>query len=138
MACIPNQTLLEAILSSPVLSKCRLYFWRSTTGINDSLNINSSSIEILYIKLKDDSNYLITNYLLFHMKKLKRLEIVGDHVHQYLNPNLNKSFFILSKLEKLKLIWLRHRMDLDYFERLLLIIPNIKSIYILYLFLSIK
>jgi hypothetical protein len=127
LACIPNQTLLEAILSSPVLSKCRLYFWRSTTGINGCLNINSS-IEILYIKLKDDSNYLITNYLLFHMKNLKRLEIVGDHVHQYLNPNLNKSFFILSKLEKLKLIWLRRSMDLDYFERLLSIIPNIKYI----------
>jgi hypothetical protein len=129
LACIPNQILLEAIITSPVLCKCRLYFWRSTISIKDNLDINSC-IEILYIKLKDDSNYLITNFLLSHMNKLKRLEIVGDHVHQYLNPNINKSFFILSKLEKLKLIWLRRSMDLDYFERLLTILPNIKTIYI--------
>lgn len=129
LACIPNQILLEGILSSPTLCKCRLYFWRSVTSINEHLNVQSN-IEILYIKLKDDSNQLITNYLLSHMPKLKRLEIVGDHVHHYLNPNSNKSLYILSKLEKLKLIWLRRSMGLDYFERLLSITPTMKYIHI--------
>lgn len=127
LACIPNQILLEAILSSPILSKCRLYFWESRITLNDYININNS-IEILYIKLKDNSNASIPNFLLSNIKNLKRLEIVGDHVHQYLNSNVNQSNLILSKLERLKLIWLRRNMNFDYFERLLLIIPNLKYI----------
>jgi len=62
------------------------------------------------------------------MPKLKRLKIIGDHIHNYFNPNFDKSFLIFSKLEKLKLIWLRRNMGLDYFEHLLSIIPNIKYI----------
>lgn len=127
LACIPNEKLLEAILCSPILFKCRLYFWGKEINLNDYFNQNKT-IEILYIKLKENSNNLIVNFLLSNLINLKRLEIIGDYIHQYLNTNLNKTFFILSKLEKLKLIWLRRSMNFDYFQRLLLIIPNLKYI----------
>ncbi|CAF1038062.1 unnamed protein product [Rotaria sordida] len=124
LRCIPNQVLIEAILSSPKLCKCRLYFWRSISNITECLNINSN-IEILYVKFKDNSNQLIMNILLSHIPKLKRLEIENDHVNYYLD-----SFFTFSKLRKIKLFWLRRSMRSDYFERLLAITPIIKYIYL--------
>ena len=125
LACIPNEILLEGILSSPGLYQCRLYFWQSTNSINTYCDINSN-IEILYIRLKDDSNPSITNFLLSHMPKLKRLEMVGDHVQHYLNPDVCQSSFSFSQLEKLKLLWLRRDMSLDYFERLFSTTPKLK------------
>ena len=124
IACVPTEDLLQAILSSSKLYKCRLYFW--PTNIN---NLNStvqilSEIRILFIKLKDGSNHSLTHYLLSNMPNLKRLEIVADHVHEY----LTKSISILSKLERLKLTWLRRSMSIDYFDDLLTILPNIEYI----------
>lgn len=124
LACIPNEILLEGILSSPVLYQCRLYFWRTTSSFHSNLDL-TSNIEILYIRLKDDCNPSLTNYLLSHMPKLKRLEMVGDHVQHYFNPDLCRTS---SQLEKVKLLWLRRNMNLDYFERLLSQTPNMKSI----------
>jgi hypothetical protein len=129
LACMPNQTLLEGILSSPVLRKCRLYLWRSITSIDHTLNIHSN-IEILYLKIKDNSNHEFVHLLLSHMPKLKRLEIIGDHVHCYFNPFRTQSSFIFSKLEQLKLIWLRPGMNADYFQRLLSLTPMIQHIYL--------
>jgi hypothetical protein len=59
------------------------------------------------------------------MPNLKRLEIIGDHVHSYLNPSSN-----FSKLERLKLVWLRPSMSIDYIQRLLVILPCIQHIYL--------
>ena len=129
LACIPNESLVEGILYSPRLSKCRLYFWRSTNNINLSLNINSD-MKILQIRLKDNSNPSLINSLLSRLPKLKTLQIVGDHVQQDLSIFLEKSSMIFPRLQRMKLIWLRLHLTSDYFDRLLIRIPSVKYLYI--------
>ncbi len=72
--CVPTQGLLEGILSVPTLRVCQLEFSRPLTPINTASN-KISHVEILNIKLQDDSHSSIMNLLLSHMPRLKRLEM---------------------------------------------------------------
>lgn len=128
--CVPNQILLEAILSVPSIRVCRLDFLRALTPINCYSN-NISNIEILDIKLRDDSNNSIINLLLSHMPKLKRLEINIPEIN-FNNQNsfFNKSLFILSKLRTIKIIWSGANLNSNLFEDLHEIMPVLKHVYL--------
>jgi hypothetical protein len=71
--CVPNQILLDGILAAPAVHVCRLEFSRPITPIIVYSN-NISNIEVLDIKLQDDSHGSIINCLLSHMPKLKKLK----------------------------------------------------------------
>jgi len=127
--CVPNQILLEAILSVPSIRICRLDFLRPLTPINGYSN-NISNIEILDIKIRDDSNNSIINLLLSHMPKLKRLEINIPEIH----VNNQNSFFdkslILSKLRTIKITWSADNLNSNLFEDLHEIMPVLKCVYL--------
>jgi hypothetical protein len=126
LSCIPNEPLLESILTSRSLRKCRLHFWRVTTPINDHL-ITDSNIEILYIKLNNDINHSIMNLFLSHLPKLKKLEIIEENlVKNNSHPLFNQHLFILSNVEILKLKWGYHTIQSNCFQNLFIIIPNLK------------
>ncbi|CAF4164592.1 unnamed protein product [Adineta steineri] len=78
--CVPNQILLDAILATSTIRSCRLEFLRPVTPIN-TYSKNLSNIEILNIKLQDDSYGSIMNLLLSHMPKLKRLEMNNNDIY---------------------------------------------------------
>jgi hypothetical protein len=129
LSCIPNQNLLENILASRSLRKCRLDFWRVTTPINHYLGIDSG-IEILYIKLKDDTNHSILNLLLSHMPKLKKLEIVEENfINDNSHPLFNQQLFTFSNLEILKIKWGYYDIQLNSFQYLFTVMPNLKYLY---------
>jgi hypothetical protein len=101
--CVPNQLLLEAILSAPVLRVCQLDFLWPITPIHCSSN-HLSNIEILDIKLQDNSYGSIMNLLLSHMPNLKRLEM--NNVDIYVKNRewmFSQSLFILPQLRTLKM-----------------------------------
>jgi hypothetical protein len=130
LSCVPNQNLIENILASRSLRQCRLHFWRLTTSINNHLNTNSD-IEILYIKLNDDTNHSIINLILSHVPKLKKLKIVEENfINNSSHPLLNQQLFELSNLEILKLRWGYHSIQSNCFQYLFKIMPNLKYLYL--------
>jgi uncharacterized protein YsxB (DUF464 family) len=114
--CVPNQILLETILSVPTLRVCRLDFLRALTPINGHSN-NISNIEILDIKFQDDSKNSILNLLLSHMPKLKRLEIKIPRIY-YDNSDLffAEPLFILSNLRTIKINCSSAAFNLNFFH----------------------
>jgi hypothetical protein len=125
LSCIPNQNLLENILTSSSLRQCRLHFWRITNPIHDYLKTNSD-IEILYIRLNDDVNHSILNLLLSHMPKLKKLKIIEENlINDKSHPLFNKN---LLNLEILKLGWGFHSIQSDCLRYLSLTMPNLKHL----------
>ncbi|CAF1464129.1 unnamed protein product [Rotaria sordida] len=127
--CIPNQMLLETILSLPVLRVCQLVFLRAITSINCYSN-QMSKIEKFYIKLQDDSHNSIINLLLSRMPKLKKLEI--NNSESYFNEHDSlfiKPLFILSELQTIKISWSSRNSDRQFFENFHQILPNLKCLY---------
>ena len=125
LSCIPNQNLLENILTSPSLRQCRLHFWRVINPIHDYLNANSD-IETLYIQLNDNANHSILNFLLSHMPKLKKLRVfeenlINDNSHPLFNQNL-------SSLEILNLRWGFQQIHSDCLRCLSTTMPNLKHL----------
>ncbi len=77
---------------------CRLEFSRPITTINCYSN-NIINIEILDIKLQDDSHDSIINLLLSHMPKLQRLEFNNSDIFVKNEEWIFfKSLFILQEL----------------------------------------
>lgn len=104
--CVPNQALLEAILSAPVLRTCQLNFLRPVTPIEYSSTCDISPLEILQIKLQDDSHGSIMNFLLDHMPKLKRLEMNNYDIYvQNREWIFFQALFILPELRTIKANW---------------------------------
>jgi len=128
--CVPNQILLETILSVPTLRVCRLDFLRALTPINGHSN-NISNIEILDIKFQDDSKNSILNLLLSHMPKLKRLEIKIPRIY-YDNSDLffAEPLFILSNLRTIKINCSSAAFNLNFFQCLHEIMPVLKNFYL--------
>jgi len=130
LSCIPNQNLIENILTSHSLRKCRLHFWRLTTPINNDLNRNSD-IEILYIKLNDDINHSIINLVLSHLPKLKKLKIIEENfINNNSHPLFNQQVFELSNLEILILKWGYYPIQSNCFQNLFTIMPKLKYLYL--------
>ncbi|CAF1224348.1 unnamed protein product [Rotaria sp. Silwood1] len=128
--CIPNQMLIETILSIPVLRVCRLEFLRAITPINCYSN-QISQTEKLYIKLQGDSHNSIINLLLNRMPKLKRLEINSSEIYFDERDSLfSKPLFILSELRTIKLSWSSRNSDQNFFESLHQMLPNLKHLYL--------
>ncbi|CAF3420302.1 unnamed protein product, partial [Rotaria sp. Silwood2] len=128
--CIPNQILIKTILSAHVLRVCRLEFLRAIAPINCDSN-QISQIEILYIKLQDDSHNSMINLLLNRMSKLKRLEI--SSCESYIDERdslFNKPLFILPELEIIKISWSSRNCDQKFFESLHQMLPNLKCLFL--------
>ncbi|CAM4778357.1 unnamed protein product [Rotaria magnacalcarata] len=126
LTCIPTQTLLETILTTPTLRTCRLKFWRPIATINYHSCTTNSNVEILSVKMLDDPNHSIIYLLLSHMPKLKHLEIEKNNPVVLFNQNL----FVLEYLKVLKFIWNRHQYKSDYFENCRRIITNLRSLHL--------
>lgn len=77
---VPNQILLEGILTAPTLRVCRLEFSRPITPIRSYSN-NTSKVETLDITLQDDSDGSITLLLFSHMPKLQSIRMHNTDIY---------------------------------------------------------
>ena len=125
LTCIPNQKLLEAILLAPNLRICRLKFHRPTSFIDYNFWANSN-VEILRIKILEQSSHAILYLLLSHMPKLKHLEI--DQCNPL--PLINQNIFILEHLHTLKLFWNSSEHRSNYFEQCHRVTPCLRRFYL--------
>lgn len=126
--CVPNQLLLETILCIPRLRICQLNFLRPITSINSYSN-NISNIEILCIKLQDDTNNSIVNLLLNHMPNLKKLEInIPGNTFDNPYPFFVQPLFILPNLRNIILNWSSTLFNLNIFNYLYEIMPVLENL----------
>ncbi|CAF4082549.1 unnamed protein product [Adineta steineri] len=124
--CVPDQILLDAILATSTVRFCRLDFLRPVTPIN-TYSKNLSNIEILNIKLQDDSYGSIMNLLLSHMPKLKRLEMNNNDIYVKNREWIFfQSLFILPNLRKFKAQWSSNYSVPIVFQNLHTNLPNIR------------
>lgn len=129
--CVPNQMLLEAILSAPVLRICQLNFLRPVTPIKYDSTNNLSSLEILQIKLQDDSHGSIMNFLLNHMPKLKRLEMNNYDIYVTNREWIFfQSLFILPQLRTIKASWSANYSTPHVFQNLHQNLPAVQDFHL--------
>lgn len=129
--CVPSQILLEAILSAPALHTCQLHFLRPVTPIKCYSTNSMSSLEILQIKLQDDSHGSIMNFLLSHMPKLKRLEMNNYDI--YVNNRewiFFKPLFTLPELRTIKANWSSNYSSPAVFQSLHDNVPALKRFHL--------
>ena len=84
------------------LRRSRLIFWDSNTMIkyNSTMNSNTEKLDITFSK---KSNNSVSNLLLIHMPKLKKLQI-SSHYSRYDNVSLfTEQLFFLQELQTFKL-----------------------------------
>ncbi|CAF3801703.1 unnamed protein product [Rotaria sp. Silwood1] len=128
--CVPNQILLDGILAAPTLHICRLEFSRPITPIIFYSN-NISNIEILDIKLEDDSYGSIINLLLSHMPKLKRLEYNNYDIYVKNREWIFfKSLFILPQLQTINVQCSSNYSSPIIFQNLHKNLPAIRRFYL--------
>ena len=129
--CVPNQMLLEAILSAPVLRICQLNFLRPVTPIKYYSTNNLSSLEILQIKLQDDSNSSIMNFLLNHMPRLKRLEMNNYDIYVKNREWIFfQSLFVLPQLRTMKATWSANYSTPPVFQNLHQNLPALQHLHV--------
>jgi hypothetical protein len=128
--CLPNQLLLETILSVPALLVCQLDFLRPITPINSDSN-SISNVEILNIKLQDNSHGSIMNLLLSHMPRLKRLEMNNYDIYvKNYEWIFFQSLFILPELRTVKVKWSSNYSSPIVFQNLHQNLPAVKRFYL--------
>ncbi|CAF1437945.1 unnamed protein product [Rotaria sordida] len=128
--CLPNQILLDSILAVPTLHICQLEFLRPITPIN-CYSKNISNIEVLDIKLQDDSYGSIINLLLSHMPKLKRLEYNNYDIYVKNREWIFfKSLFILPQLRTIQAQWSSNYSSSSIFQNLHQNLPVLKCFYL--------
>jgi hypothetical protein len=128
--CVPNQILLDGILAAPAVRVCRLEFLRPVTPINNYSN-NMSSIEILVIKLQDDSYGFIVQLLLSHMPKLKRLEMNNYDIYVKNREWIFfQSLFTLPELRTIKAEWTSNYSSPMVFQNLHQNLPAVRRFYL--------
>ena len=128
--CLPNQILLDGILAVSSVRICRLEFSRPITPIHIYSN-NISNIEILDIKLEDDSHGSIINLLLSHMPKLQRLEINNSDIYVRNREWIFfQSLFILPELQLIKFQCSANYSTPIIFQNLHQNLPALKRFYL--------
>jgi hypothetical protein len=128
--CVPNQILLDGILAASSVRVCRLDFSRPVTPINNYSN-NISSIEILDIKLEDDSYGSIIHLLLSHMPKLKRLKMNNYDIYVKNREWIFfQSLFRLPELRTIKAEWSSNYSSPIVFQNLHQNLPAVRQFYL--------
>lgn len=102
LTCIMTPTLFQCILSIPTLRVCQLKV-KSTTYNHDFYSETNSNIEIFYVTLFEQVSYSCITLLLYHMPKLKKLQISCTPVSIYKRLKLCViPSYILPQLQVLK------------------------------------
>ncbi|UJR14380.1 hypothetical protein I4U23_001376 [Adineta vaga] len=123
--CVPNQMLLDAVLSTSSIRICHVNFLRVLTSINSKSKI-MSNIERFSITLRDDEQNSLMNLLLSHMPKLQRLEIHSPEIYfDNRQSPFAKPTFLLPQLQRIKINWSLMYCDPNFFENLHKIMPNL-------------
>lgn len=127
--CAITQPIIEAILSMTSLRVCKLIYQYVSTSINYTSN-RQSNIEVLFIK--DYYNqHSITNILLAHMPKLKRLEISeSTSIFNNLELWFNDNYVLFEKLETIKIKSSTSEPTTSFFKQLHSIMSFVKCLYI--------
>ncbi|CAF0740940.1 unnamed protein product [Adineta ricciae] len=103
--CVPNQLLINAILSTPSIRVCHVDFLQALTELDPETQA-ISNIERFSITLRNDKHNSLINLFLNHMPKLQRLEIHSPEVYfdNRLSP-FTMPLFRLPDLRVIKLNW---------------------------------
>ena len=124
--CVPNQLLINAILSTPSIRVCHVDFLQALTELDPETEA-MSNIERFSITLRNDKHNSLIYLFLNHMPKLQRLEIHSPEVYfDNRSSPFTMPLFQLPKLRVIKLNWSLMYCDPRFFESLHHIMPTLQ------------